>query len=74
MDIKKAIEDIVDKIKGDEALQKQFLSDPAGALKKLTGIDIPTDQLEAVGSGVKAKLTADNIGDAVKGLGGLFKK
>ena len=74
MDIKKAIEDIVDKIKGDEALQKQFLSDPAGALKKLTGIDIPTDQLEAVVSGVKAKLTADNIGDAVKGLGCLFKK
>ncbi len=74
MDIKKAIEDIVDKIKGDEALQKQFLSDPAGALKKLTGVDIPTDQLEAVVSGVKAKLTADNIGDAVKGLGGLFKK
>ncbi len=74
MDIKKAIEDIVDKIKGDEALQKQFLSDPAGALKKLTGIDIPTDQLEAVVSGVKAKLTADNIGDAVKGLGSLFKK
>lgn len=74
MDIKKTIEDIVDKIKGDEALQKQFLSDPAGALKKLTGIDIPTDQLEAVVGGVKAKLTADSIGDAVKGLGGLFKK
>lgn len=74
MDIKKAIEDIVEKIKGDENLQKQFLSDPAGALKKLTGIDLPTDQLDAVVSGVKAKLTADNIGDAVKGLGSLFKK
>ncbi|MDE7002986.1 MAG: hypothetical protein K2P08_01020 [Oscillospiraceae bacterium] len=74
MDIKKAIEDIVEKIKGDEALQKQFLSDPAGALEKLTGIDLPTDQLDAVVSGVKAKLTADNIGDAVKGLGSLFKK
>lgn len=74
MDIKKTIEDIVEKIKGDENLQKQFLSDPAGALKKLTGIDLPTDQLDAVVSGVKAKLTADNIGDAVKGLGSLFKK
>ena len=74
MDIKKAIEDIVEKIKGDEALQKQFLSDPAGALEKLTGIDLPTDKLDAVVSGVKAKLTADNIGDAVKGLGSLFKK
>ena len=74
MDIKKIIEDIVDKIKSDEDLQKQFLSDPAGALEKLTGIDLPTEQLDAVISGVKAKLTADNIGDAVKGLGNLFKK
>lgn len=74
MDIKKIIEDIVEKIKSDEALQKQFLSDPAGALEKLTGIDLPTEQLDAVINGVRAKLTADNIGDAVKGLGNLFKK
>ena len=74
MDIKKTIEDIVEKLKKDEGLKKQFLSDPAGALKKLTGIDIPTDQLDGVVSGVKAKLTADNVGDAVKGLGNLFKK
>lgn len=74
MDIKKIIEDAVDKIKGDEALRKQFLSDPAGALKKLTGIDIPTEQLDGVVAGIKAKLTADNVGDAVKGLGNLFKK
>lgn len=74
MDIKKTIEDVVAKIKGDDALKKQFLSDPAGALKKLTGIDLPTDQLDKVVAGVKAKLAADNVGDAVKGLGDLFKK
>ena len=74
MDIKKNIEDVVAKIKGDDALKKQFLSDPAGALKKLTGIDLPTDQLDKVVAGVKAKLAADNVGDAVKGLGDLFKK
>ena len=55
-------------------LQKQFLSDPAGALKKLTGIDIPADQLGSVVTVVKANLTADSVGDAVKGLGNLFKK
>ena len=38
------------------------------------GDNIPTDQIEAVVAGVKAKLTADNIGGALKGLGGLFKK
>ena len=74
MDIKKAIEDIVEKIKNDEALQKQFLSDPAGALEKLTGIDLPTEQLDAVVNGVKAKLTADNIGGAVKDLTGLCQR
>ncbi len=74
IDIKKTIEDIVEKLKGDDGLLKQFQSDPAGALKKLTGLDIPTDQIEKVVAGVKAKLTADNIGDAVKGLGDLFKK
>ena len=74
MDIKKTIEDIVDKLKSDDALQKQFLSDPAGALEKLTGIDLPTEQLNAVVNGVKAKLTADNIDGAVKDLTGLFKR
>lgn len=74
MDIKKMIEDITAKLKNDDALRKQFLSDPAGALKKLTGIDIPAEQIEGVVAGVKAKLTADNVGDIVKGLGGLFQK
>lgn len=74
MDIKKIIEEIVGKLKSDAALQKQFLDDPAGALEKLTGIDLPNDQIDKVVAGVKAKLTADNLGDAVKGLGSLFKK
>ena len=74
MDIKKTIEDAVNKLKSDDTLKEQFLKDPAGALKKLTGIDLPADQLDSVISGVKAKLTADSVGDAVKGLGNLFKK
>ena len=74
MDIKKTVEDVVNKLKSDEGLKEQFMKDPAAALKKLTGIDLPKDQLDGIISGVKAKLTADNIGDAVKGLGGLFKK
>ena len=74
IDIKKTIEDIVEKLKSDEGLKIQFLSDPAAALEKLTGIDLPDDQIDKVITAVKAKLTADNIGDALKGLGGLFKK
>lgn len=74
MDVKKIIEDIVEKVKSDEDMQKRFFSDPVGVLKDLTGIELPTDQIEGVVAGVKAKLTADNIGGALKGLGGLFKK
>lgn len=74
VDIKKTIEDVVNKLKSDEGLKEEFLKDPAAALKKLTGIDLPKDQLDGIVSGVKAKLTADSVGDAVKGLGNLFKK
>ena len=74
MDVKKSIEDVVNKLKSDEGLKEQFLKDPKAALKKLTGIDLPADQLDGIISGVKAKLTADGVGDAVKGLGDLFKK
>lgn len=74
MDVKKTIEDVVNKLKSDEALKAQFMKDPVVALKKLTGIDLSTDQLDSIVAGVKAKLTADNVGDVVKGLGDLFKK
>lgn len=74
MDIKAKIEEIVEKIKKDKDLQELFMKDPVTALEKITGIDLPNDQLDAVIAGVKAKLTADNIGGALKGLGGLFGK
>ena len=72
MDIKAKIEEIVEKIKKDDELQQLFKKDPVAALEKLTGIDLPDDQIDAVIAGVKAKLGADSIGDALKGLGGLF--
>lgn len=74
MDIKAKIEEIVEKIKEDDELQALFMKDPVAALEKLTGIDLPNDQIDAVIAGVKAKLGVDSIGDALKGLGGLFGK
>ena len=71
MDIKKIIEDIVGKLQKDDSLKDLFLKDPVAALEKLTGIDLPDDQLDGIIAGVKAKITADNIGDVVKGLGNL---
>ncbi|MGN0985265.1 MAG: hypothetical protein ACI4OU_02125 [Candidatus Enterenecus sp.] len=74
MDIKKAVEDIVNKLKKDDDLKEQFLKNPVAALEKITGIDLPDDQIDGVIAAVKAKLGADSVGDALKGLGGLFKK
>ena len=42
-------------------------------VEELIGIDLPNDQLEPVVEAVKAKITADKIGDVLSGLGNLFK-
>lgn len=70
MDIKELIEKAVEKIKDDDALQAQFKKDPIKALEKLLGIDLPDDIMEKVVAGVKAKISIDDLSDAV----GLLKK
>ena len=70
MDIKELIEKAVAKIKSDDALQAQFKKDPIKAVEKLLGIDLPDDIMEKVVAGVKAKISIDDLSDAV----GLLKK
>ena len=70
MDIKELIEKAVDKIKDDDALQAQFKKDPIKAIEKLLGVDLPDDIMEKVVAGVKAKISIDDLSDAV----GLLKK
>ncbi len=45
MDIKAKIEELVEKIKSDKALQEGFLQEPIATLEKLIGIDLPEEQL-----------------------------
>lgn len=78
MDIKAKIDELVEKIKSDKALQKKFKEDPVSAVEDLLDIDLPNDQIEKLIDGIKAKISLDdisdkldNIGDA---LGGLFKR
>ncbi|MBE6714773.1 MAG: hypothetical protein E7575_05765 [Ruminococcaceae bacterium] len=71
MDIKKKIDELTKKIKGDKELQKEFTKDPVSAVEKLLGIDLPNDQVKKIADGIKAKISLDDIGDK---LGGLFKK
>lgn len=71
MDIKAKIEELVEKIKSDKALQEGFLKEPVPTLEKLLGIDLPEDQLKQIADGVKAKINLDKAGDFI---GGLFGK
>lgn len=72
MDIKEKIEELVEKISSDKALQTQFREDPISAVETLLGVDLPNDVIEKIVDGVKAKLTADKLADAAGTLKGLF--
>ena len=74
MDIKEKIEELVEKIASDKALQAQFKDDPVSAVEKLLGVDLPNDVIEKIVDGVKAKLTVDKLSDAAGALKGLFGK
>ena len=74
MDIKEKIEELVEKIDSDKALQAQFKDDPVSAVEKLLGVDLPNDVIEKIVDGVKAKLTVDKLSDAAGALKGLFGK
>lgn len=74
MDIKAKIEEIVEKLKNDPNLLNKFNTNPVGLLEELIGIDLPDDQVNTLIDGIKAKLSADKIGEALGGLGKLFGK
>jgi len=71
-DLKVMISDAVEKITKDENLRKQFKDEPVKALETVLGVDLPDDMMEKVIAGVKAKLTADKVSDAVGALKKLF--
>ena len=74
MDIKKMIEEVVEKIEKDPDILKKFNEEPAKCLEKLLGVDLPDDQVDKLIDGIKAKLTMEKVGDLLGGLGGLFGK
>lgn len=71
IDIKKIIEDIIAKIKGDKDIGEKFQKNPTKTVEGLIGVDLPDDQVNAVVEGVKAKI---NLDDLTGKLGGLFGK
>ena len=69
IDIKKIIEDIIAKVKGDKDIGEKFQKNPTKTVEGLIGVDLPDDQVNAVVEGVKAKINLDDIAGK---LGGLF--
>ena len=72
MDIKKKVDEIVEKIKSDDALRAKFTTNPVGAVEDLVGVDLPDDQIKSIVDGVTAKLSGSAIGGIVDKIGGLF--
>ena len=85
MDIKEKLQDLVEsvtkKLKEDPSLLSSFKKEPIKVIEKVTGTDLPDEQIEKLITMVKAKLAADDLADkaddvkdALKGLGSLFGK
>lgn len=74
MDIKARVEDLVEQIKKNPALLKEFRENPVKVVEAIVGMDLPDDQINQLAELVKAKLDLDKAGDLLKGIGGLFKK
>ena len=74
MDIRKMLEELVEKITSDKELLAKFQKDPVTTVEKLIGVDLPNDQIEKLVDGIKAKIKIDDLGDALGALGGLFGK
>ena len=74
-DIKGKIEELVKQIGGDQNLLEKFKADPMGAVQSLLGnVNLPTEQLEPLVAGIKAKLNLDQASGILGSLGGLFGK
>nr|MBQ8243841.1 hypothetical protein [Oscillospiraceae bacterium] len=71
MDIKKMAADLVDRIKENPALLREFKENPVRVVESLIGIDLPDDQIRQLAQLIRAKIDLDKAGDL---LGGLFGK
>lgn len=71
-DVKGKVEEIVKKLQGSPELTKGFQKDPVKTIEKILGVDLPDDKLQPLVAGVKAKLTASDLGGRLDGLKKLF--
>lgn len=72
-DIKKEVEELVQKLQKNPKLLKEFTENPIKVVEDLIGIDLPDAEIKKLAELVKAKIDLDKAGDLLKGIGGLFK-
>ena len=70
MDIKKKIDEIVDKVKNDKDFSKKFTKEPIKAVEEVIGVDLPDDKIREVVEAVKTRV---NIDKGINKITGLFK-
>lgn len=73
IDIAKYVEDIIEKLAGDDQLVEKFKKDPIATIKTLLGkINLDEEALEGIAKAVKGKIDLENLKDKAEGiLGGL---
>ena len=73
MDIESIVKEVVSKLTGNNDLIESFKKDPAAALKNL-GIDLDSEQVQAVAKAVLAKLNIEDAGGILDKIKGFFGK
>ena len=71
-DLKEKIEEIVNKIKGDENILNNFRENPIKTVEELIGVDLPDDQINNVVNAVKAKINLDDVSNIIGNIKNLF--
>ena len=71
-ELKKKVEEIVNKVKNDGDFANKFKSNPVEAVESVVGVDLPDDQINNVVEMVKANVNIDN--GIVGKITGLFNK
>ena len=73
MDLKAKIDEIAAKLKKDPALLKQFESDPVKALERISGVDLPDEQIKPLIAAVKTKMASGDAADLLGNIGSFLK-
>ena len=68
MDLKAKATELVEKIKNNPTLLKEFQANPVKVVETILGMDLPDDQIKQLAELIKAKINVDKVGSLLGGL------